>query len=278
MRYFVLYDDVGTAQRLAQSDSVGEIAQYLAAGFVEIAQDLFEQLSESVEVITIASLPLLLQAINALSSIASSRRAAATELADNRTALDRLEAASGTRMRDITQAYADEDISLDVWYARMSRAINANITAGRALAVGGIANLDAQDRQSIELQTDEQLRYLNGFRRELADGNITPAQALARAQLYRGSAVIAYERAQQTALGLPLLPAQPKVRTACQANCKCRWDIQRLDGDGNWDCYWRLSPVESCETCLTRGRVFNPLQIRNGVIQSFNPLGIYARR
>jgi hypothetical protein len=177
---------------------------------------------------------------------------------------------------DLTRQYFAGEITLDQWDAALARQINANILAGRAVGVGGIDNLSREDLAAIELETDSELRYLNRFRRQLANGELSEAQATARAQLYAGTATVSYERGRQDAVGMPLLPAQPKQRTLCHRNCKCSWRIVELEGNGNWDCYWELSPAEHCETCLARARSFNPLRIRNGIIQPFNPLGIYA--
>ena len=100
-------------------------------------------------------------------------------------------------------------------------------------------------------------------------GSIKPCARVCAVQ-YRGVIAPAYSLAQ----GL-ILPAMPGVRTSCHSNCKCNWDIRKLEGEGNWDCHWRISAVESCDECLQRQRVFNPLQVRNFIVQPFDPGGIY---
>lgn len=277
MRYFVLYDDVGTAQRIAQTARANEAQQFLDAGFVEVDEATYNALADTTERAFIRDLALLAGAGELLRNLANAIRQPTPQAPQRNDAIvQRIEQRFASRAQTITQSYYDGEISLDAWYRQMARAINANITASRGVAVGGLDNLTAQDLQAIELQTDEELRYLNRFRRDIESGSVSQAQALARAQQYGGSGFITYERGLQDLIGLPLLPAQPKVRTECRRNCKCSWDIQQLEGNDNWDCYWRLSPAEHCDTCLTRARTFNPLRIRNGIIQPFNPRGIYA--
>lgn len=278
MRWFALFDDVGTPQRIADADTDSEAQAYLDAGFTEIAQALYDQLEATgIIIATLSTLALITTAQSLLTRLSSATRERVPSAPVSTQQLERLEANTRERLQIITRQYFEGDLNIDQWYEQSARTINANITAGRALGVGGFDSLTAQDRTAIEMMTDEELRFLNKFRREIDNGSVSEAQALARVQQYAGSAVVAGERGYQDAIGLPLLPAQPKVRTACHRNCKCRWRIVKLDGNGNWDCYWQLSPAEHCQTCLTRAERFNPLRIRNGVIQPFNPVGIWHR-
>jgi len=52
------------------------------------------------------------------------------------------------------------------------------------------------------------------------------------------------------------------------SNCACGWDITTVDEEkGDYDCYWVLNAQHiakiHCQTCIERGREWNPLQIRN---------------
>jgi len=121
----------------------------------------------------------------------------------------------------------------------------------------------------------QQLDFLDGFRGDLE--GMTPEQIKQRARLYIGSGQASLQEAATVSQGMPVLPAYPKDgTTVCLNGCKCGWDIQTLDGSGNWDCYWRLRPAEHCQTCVTRASVWSPIQIRNGIIQPFETAGVYA--
>lgn len=279
MRYFVLYNDANRAQRIAQTDSDTETAQYINAGFVEVDQATYESLEGRTPIATIADLVLLASAVAALSQIvgvARNQQRLAT-LPDASATIAGLEQSFRRNAAQLTRDYYAGQIDLQSWYQGMARNIRSHNIASRAASVGGLQNLSRQDIRALEGGViDSELRYLNRFRQSLELGDLSEAQAVNRAQLYAGTVVPTYEEGRQDAIGLPPLPAQPKVRTRCQRNCKCTWRIIELDGNGNFDCYWDRSPVDSCDTCRTREQRFNPLRIRNGIIQPFNPVGIYA--
>lgn len=53
----------------------------------------------------------------------------------------------------------------------------------------------------------------------------------------------------------------------CLSNCQCRWEINQLEGEGNYDCHWRLGGTKHCQTCEVRAGEWNPLQVRGGMLQ-----------
>lgn len=186
--------------------------------------------------------------------------------------IDQFERNAANRTRD----YFAGTIDIDQWYTAQAQQIKRNRLAARAAAVGGVDNLTQQDIRAAQQAIRQELAYLSQFKAELEAGTLSEARAIQRSRLYGGGAREQFERAIQDAIGLPPLPAQPGVRTQCRKNCKCSWRIQRLDGVGNFDCFWERSPVDSCDTCRRREDVFNPLQVRNGQIQPFSTSGIYA--
>lgn len=51
-------------------------------------------------------------------------------------------------------------------------------------------------------------------------------------------------------------------------NCGCSWEVQTLDATkGDFDAYWRRSKDDSCDTCLERERLWNPVEIRGWELQ-----------
>jgi hypothetical protein len=90
-------------------------------------------------------------------------------------------------------------------------------------------------------------------------GGVGRAQQYANSlmELYR----LGWERAQTETTGLPGLPAEPRDGTTeCRMNCMCRWEIQKKSNVEYW-AFWRISPVENCDTCLCRAARWNPLKI-----------------
>lgn len=275
--YLVRYDNVGNCQYVAIASNQNQLDRFLEAGFIEVSEEEYNRCVAIAERVTIADIARLLATAGTLASILSSQRNQPIQVTGNRKQLDNLidqfQRNSATRM----QEYLDGTIDINQWYDAQARHILRNRLASRAAAVGGIDNLTAQDIQSARDAARREFTYLSQFRDELDAGNLSSKQAIARSQMYAGGAREQYERAIQDAIGLPPLPAQPGVRTDCRRNCKCSWDIRQLTGNGNFDCYWKRSPVDSCDTCKRRERAFNPLRIRNGVIQTFPTVGIYSQ-
>ncbi len=275
--YLVRYDSVGNCQYVAIANNENQLTRFLDAGFIEVSEDEYNRCVAIAERVTIADIAGLLATAATLASLLATTRSQPIQVTGNRDQLERLidlfQRNSTTRMNE----YLSGKIDIDQWYDSQARAILRNRMASRASAVGGIENLSAQDIQGAQDATRRELTYLSQFKDELQAGNVSDKQAIARSRMYAGGAREQYERAIQDAIGLPTLPAQPGIRTDCRRNCKCSWDIRRLDGNGNFDCYWMRSPVDSCDTCRTRERAFNPLRVRNGVILSFPTVGIYTQ-
>ena len=69
------------------------------------------------------------------------------------------------------------------------------------LGIGGRDQMTAADWGSIGGMLREQYRFLDGFLAEIAAGNLTEAQIMARARMYINSAREAYERAHGRVAG-----------------------------------------------------------------------------
>lgn len=155
----------------------------------------------------------------------------------------------------------DEDIAQ--WQDQLSDLLAAYHNAAAIVGNEG-KPLTPSQQQSINDTIQTQLDYLANFAGELASGQAFGARDRARADMYAGALRQAFS--QMATGGLPL-PAYPGEGTICHTNCKCSWDIVPLDGEENYDCYWRRSATDSCGTCIAREREWSPLQIRDGVLQ-----------
>jgi hypothetical protein len=274
MTFLVFYDKRGQAQRVATANNEADVARYLDAGFVTVAQSEYNRAASLVPVATVDELPSLIAATALLAQIQTQQRTIAQLDTVNTEALERLQARLKADYQRITSDFQNGTITIDQWYRQMVDLSNRANIAVTALAVGGVRNLTADDLQAIERANETQSSYLNGFRREM--GALSTLAAIARAALYAGALSALFWAATSRMLGLPELPAQPGVLTSCTSQCKCHWSIKKLDGDGNWDCRWILAIAEHCPECVARSDAFDPLQIRGGIIQPFNPAGIYT--
>ena len=274
MTFLVFYDTRGQAQRVATANNEADTQRYLDAGFVVVSEPEYNRAALLVPETTLDELPSLIAATALLAQLQSQQRQITSLQNVDTEALERLQAFLKTEYQRITQSFTDGTITIEQWYRQMVDLSNRANIAASALAVGGVSNLSADDLQAIERANETQISYLNGFRRVLVGMSV--AGAIARAALYAGAITALFWAATARVLGLPLLPAMPGVLTSCLTHCHCRWDIIMLAGNGNYDCYWLIDyDVENCPECIRRSQEFKPLKIRNGIIQPFNPVGLY---
>lgn len=191
--------------------------------------------------------------------------------------LDAFRARFEQRVGQLAEALADGRITVQEWRVAFADTLADLHVAAYVTGAGGVDQLDAEDFAALNAKIDEQLGYLNEWAAELESGELSSVKALkARSNLYAGAANATLYEAQAQSVGLPTLPAYPADGTStCRTNDGCRWEIVRLEGSGNFDCYWRLSPAEHCDICLERSRVWNPLKVRDGVIETYNTVGLF---
>ena len=280
--YLVFYDTQGTPQRVAETRSNSELQSFLDAGFIEVEKDVYDSAASTVERTSISTLQRTIGVLAALASVASRR--APTNVQQNRALLLQGQSQFNRSVDSLSQRLVSGSITPDEWFNEFMVANRRVQLQAASASVGGKANLGSQQIQVAQARLNEQRRYAQGFRDRLQDIIDSPDLELrlkpitSTSRMYGTSSNATYEIGFQLAIGIPALPAQPGVRTICMTNCKCRWVSRKLEGNGNWDFFWRLAPAEHCETCLARARLFNPLQIRNGriVVPSGSTSQIYA--
>jgi len=165
--------------------------------------------------------------------------------------LDTLRAQPLTLIGPATQALADGG-SIGAWRRAMEQAIRRSQTAAYIAATAErlgtspklIKGLSKAERAELDKRIDAQLKYLDGFAKDLKAGRMTMAQAQARANLYAGPT-----RGTFYATRYQGLPFYPTEGSECMSNCKCHWEQK---GD---EFYWRMGAVEHCPTC--EGRAAN---------------------
>lgn len=182
------------------------------------------------------------------------------------------------RVTALADQLASGEMPLRQWRARMAIEIRANQVTGEALGAGGFANLTADNINNIEQETKRQLDYLENWTAGLSNQtDISGGQVAARARMYAGASTSTFEQAvTQATIGLPELPFYPARGTECRTNCGCYWSISNLEGNGDFDCYWRLGKEDNCTTCLARLRACNPLKIRAGVVPDLSGADLFT--
>lgn len=85
-------------------------------------------------------------------------------------------------------------------------------------------------------------------------------QVVARAKLYVGAVVSAYERARAAVHGIDLPAYPPDGNTICRMRCRCAWEI--TETPTAWECYYQTERDKSvCATCLDREQRWAPFVI-----------------
>jgi len=279
MRYFVLYNERGIPQRVAATRNASDANEFLAAGFDEVSQEVYEDAATQVESVETSDLARLLTVGGALGLLLE--RKARTNIPPPRTEqIDALILGFKQRIDRHTANLLSGEMTMAQWFGILTREVRKLHLAAGALGAGGWQNLGGQAMEKVLSQVREQVDYMERFKAQMLEaeqeGRLpSDAALLARAKQYGEASRGTVSQAYGATIGLPNLPAWPGVQTDCYSNCKCDWRIVRLPGNGNWDCYWVISPVENCNTCLARRRAFDPLQIRGGVILPYNTAGIF---
>ena len=160
-------------------------------------------------------------------------------------------------LRRYTRMLIDGSITLDQWQGSVREAIKTAHIQATVLGHGGRDGLGAAEYGRIGQRLRAEYGYLQGFARDLLDGRVSGAMALARVQLYaesvRGSYwegntirqerqgyalmrrildplaqhcddCVRYARAGLVSIGSLPMPGQ---RCECRARCRCRVEYKR---------------------------------------------------
>lgn len=165
------------------------------------------------------------------------------------------------------------NITVDEWRREMRAQVRNLHMTGAVIGRGGVDNLDAATLRAVDRKVQEQDNYLETWARELetkaAAGDTLDESAISRRAGMYGTSVSStvYEN-NIAAIGVPGLPQYPgDGHTQCLTKCRCSLKVDKLRGDGNWNIYWQLGKAEHCDDCVSLSRRWNPLKIRDGIIQ-----------
>ena len=154
-------------------------------------------------------------------------------------------------------------LTLAKWREAMQNEIEALYIQSFVLGFGGGLDMIGEaDWQRLQAVLDQHYQYLDKFTRDM--GQMSEAQAAARAALYAQSAYQAYSVGyeQKVGGGRLHLPAYPgDISTECGSNCRCHWRIANRS-DGGCDCFWEIdAQAESCKDCWERAEKWWPLTL-----------------
>lgn len=176
---------------------------------------------------------------------------------------DTFATAMGGEARKATQALIDAGTpdGLVKWMQDMREIVKTATIDEYILGRGGRWQMTPSDWGRTGQMIREQYQYIQRFAGDILDGKLTPAQMLARAQMYGQCGTEAYEKGNAQAMGGLNLPAYPGDGSSeCLVYCRCHWDIQ--DKTSHWEATWVLGPVEKhCPTCYGRSHDWAPLMI-----------------
>ena len=169
----------------------------------------------------------------------------------------------------LIQSLQNGMITSEAWYTEMRRLLARYHI--QAMQIGtGLQQLPEGAIDLLQKSLDFQDEYLDNFRMVIqATPDFNPAW-VARALMYVGSIKVPYWEGriyQEVGRFLPL-PAMPAQGTQCMNNCGCTWEVRTLDADnGDYDAFWRRNLDDSCQTCIERESMWNPVQIRGGMLK-----------
>lgn len=150
------------------------------------------------------------------------------------------------------------------WEAELERALR-DYHAAAYLAGSGARTPDQvrpPARVAIERDIATQLAYLRRFGVTIRENATWEKGWKTRAQSYADAIQVPYWRGRTKMLPLPAMPGEG---SQCLTHCRCSWEIVTVDAAANdYDCYWRMSDAEHCQTCLERAATWSPLEIRGG--------------
>src|SRR3972149_2402591 len=174
--------------------------------------------------------------------------------------LNELIAKLGAEIQVLMDDYAAKVISLDEWHEKF-KALLARYHSAAFMAASGSDFLNQVERRLVDLYVGTQMEFLDNFADAMgAEEEFKPAWR-SRALMYAQAIKAPYWAASAEALPLPAMPGDGT--SICLTRCRCHWEITVLDeARGDYDCFWELSPVEHCQTCIERAKAWKPLQIR----------------
>lgn len=179
--------------------------------------------------------------------------------------LDRLIARLSQLVSTATSVLQADPSRVDEWYDEIARQLRRYTLAAYMNGAHSTATLDTAAQKVVANYVKTQLDFLGAFRDEIKAAPEWSNAWNSRAQMYAESIKAPWWSGRTAAWPLPAMPGEAGQ---CLTRCRCRWEIEELEGEGNADAYWRLgASTSNCQTCIERSQQWAPLRIRAGVLQ-----------
>lgn len=155
-----------------------------------------------------------------------------------------------------------------IWFDRMRQELAEDIKTAYVLGRKespvnrGGESLAPTDAYAILNDVTAMTVFLQGFRNALIEQGKWLSKWDARARMYAGALRMSHSKGYSGHISL-ILPAHPGQASSCLTNCRCHWRIEKVQGDGNFNCYWERTALESCPECVNRAAQWNPFRIRS---------------
>lgn len=167
----------------------------------------------------------------------------------------------GRIIRAESDLYVAGKLEFTSWRRNVEDMIVRGTGSGYAFGRGGVGNMTDGDYDRLARLITQQEEFFARFADEVQAGLVSDGMLPARAELYSGATVHAFEQAKhQASIGdseadwdLPVYPADGD--TPCLSRCRCSWLIEE-DATG-WTCTWITEDDEDvCDGCQERGRLY----------------------
>jgi hypothetical protein len=158
------------------------------------------------------------------------------------------------------QLYAGQ-VSLAEWQMAVAAELRDAHIAHAMCGRGGRERMNARSWGRVGGHLKDEYRWLTRFAEQVADGQVSLAQAQARIGQYARASQQAFlrewakEQDRPEWAGLPALNQVPRDgRTRCKGNCACNLKATTRGLE------WELAPAEHCEDCqrLAAGGPYRP--------------------
>ncbi len=154
------------------------------------------------------------------------------------TEVSRLEVRLKGHARLLTQGKID----IAEFQTRMALSLKESHLRNAAIGAGGVTNLTPVHYGKVGAGLKKQYKFLHGFGEDLAEGKLTPKQAIRRAGSYAKSAKTSFFEAEFTSRGKVgfyakrLLDAQSRHCQSCISYQRLQWTLIQLVTPPGTDC------------------------------------------
>jgi hypothetical protein len=164
--------------------------------------------------------------------------------------------AQAAKTAKLASDLAKGSLHIGQWEAGMREAIKATVGVEYVFGRGGLDRMTPKDFAAAGDLVAAQFKFLNNFAADIESGRLSEAGIAARASMYTGSAVSAYERGAAAAEDI-VLPVYPGDDCLGHGRCRCSWLLEHeLNGDvkATW-----ITEASPCRVCSDHAFTYNPL-------------------